>query len=206
MYEYEQNPNSYTPPERPNGMETASIILGILGLVGSSCCYLAIPFGAIGIILALLSKGRNEHISSRGKTGLVLCAGSLILTASLTGYTMYKYRDVFNSPEFRERMKNYLEYYYSNGETEGIDDFLDDFFNDGNGSSVSPNQDTPGDSAPYDNYFPYEDPYNGSSPYVEDPYGGSSPYVEDPYGNFWDTIPYGGGQNGGSHTTPGPEV
>lgn len=55
-HDYNQNPEP-----AHSGMETAAIILGILALIGSTCFYLSIPCAAIGILLALLSRGRKEH-------------------------------------------------------------------------------------------------------------------------------------------------
>ena len=56
-HDYNQNPEP-----AHSGMETAAIILGILALIGSTCFYLSIPCAAIGILLALLSRGRKEQL------------------------------------------------------------------------------------------------------------------------------------------------
>ena len=127
MYEYDQNQDypSYTPPEH-SGMATASMILGILGIIGSMCCYLALPMSAIGILLALLSRGSNKHLSSRAKNGLWLSIASLVLTVGMTGYTLYKYRDIINSPQFQQQMEDYLEYYYGGKEAQIVDFTIED--------------------------------------------------------------------------------
>lgn len=71
-HDYNQNPEP-----AHSGMETAAIILGILALIGSTCFYLSIPCAAIGILLALLSRGRKEHMSTRCKNrSLHLCCRS----------------------------------------------------------------------------------------------------------------------------------
>ena len=166
---------------------------GILALVGSTCFYLSIPCAAVGILLALLSRGRKEHMSNRAKTGLCISAAGLVLTVGLTSYTLYHYRDLFSSSEFQQRMKDYMDYYYSGSETEAEEDgesnILKDFFGDDKGNSSDGEQQTPETEIPYIDDTPYgSDPYSGSSPYGSYPYG-SSPY---------------GGQN--SSTTPGPAV
>lgn len=99
-HDYNQNPEP-----AHSGMETAAIILGILALIGSTCFYLSIPCAAIGILLALLSRGRREHMSTRAKTGLCISAAGLVLTVGLTSYTVYHYKDLFSSSEFQQRMK-----------------------------------------------------------------------------------------------------
>ena len=197
MYDYDQNPEPHTPPEqKSNGMETAAMILGILGIVGSACCYLAIPFGAIGILLAILSRGKSERMSNRARLALWLSAGSLILTVSLTGYTLYRYRDVFSSEEFQQKIREYLEYYNSSPEKEDSDDFLEDFFNDreNNGNAVPDGDDF------LDDFF---DDY---APYGVDPYGDSSPYVNGPSDGYWGTTPYRSSPGNEGYTVPGPEI
>ena len=59
-YDYNPNPEPLDPEPAHSSMETAAIILGILALVGSTCFYLSIPCAAVGILLALLSRGRKE--------------------------------------------------------------------------------------------------------------------------------------------------
>ena len=108
-YNYNLDPEPSAPETSHSGMETAAIILGILSLVGSACFYLSIPCAAIGILLALLSRGRKEHMSSRAKAGFCISAAGLVLTVGLTSYTLYHYRDLFSSSEFRQRMKDYME-------------------------------------------------------------------------------------------------
>ena len=121
-YDYNPNPEPLDPEPAHSGMETAAIILGILALVGSTCFYLSIPCAAVGILLALLSRGRKEHMSNRAKTGLCISAAGLVLTVGLTSYTLYHYRDLFSSSEFQQRMKDYMDYYYSGSETEAEED------------------------------------------------------------------------------------
>ena len=179
-YDYNQNPEPSSPEPSHSGMETAAIILGILALVGSTCFYLSIPCAAIGILLALLSRGRKAHLSSRAKTGLCISAAGLILTVGLTSYTVYHYRDLFSSSEFQQRMKDYMDYYYSGGESEteedGESNILRDFFGDDEGGNSSgDSQQTPDTEIPFIDDTPYvSDPYGGSSPYGSSLYGGQS--------------------------------
>ena len=187
-HDYNQNPEP-----AHSGMETAAIILGILALIGSTCFYLSIPCAAIGILLALLSRGRREHMSTRAKTGLCISAAGLVLTVGLTSYTVYHYKDLFSSSEFQQRMKDYMEYYYPEEEKESSEDgsILKDFFGDDeDGNSSDGEQQTP----------ETELPYIDDTPYVSDPYGGSSPYGSSPYGGY----PYGSNPYGGQSSSPSP--
>ena len=166
MNDYEQNQDYYRPPEH-SGMETASVILGILGIVGSACCYVAIPLGAIGVLLALLSRGAKMHMSSRAKAGLGLSAACMLLSAFLTFFALYNNWDLITSPDFRQKMQDYLDYYYEGVETENRENFLDDFFND--------DQEADDELSPYDDTLPYRyaDPYTDTLPYTNPLPGGN---------------------------------
>lgn len=61
-------------------MALASLILGSIAVVTSGCIYLALVCGALGIIFALLSRGGEMSLTSKGTAGLVLSSAGLILT------------------------------------------------------------------------------------------------------------------------------
>jgi hypothetical protein len=111
-----------------SGLETASVILGILGLLSCVILYFSLPLGALGILFALLSRGSRPHMSTRAKTGLGLSAAGLILTLTLTGTALYQNRDMFFSGKFQEQLKDYLEYYYQEQEPQDVEDLLDELF------------------------------------------------------------------------------
>lgn len=81
---------------RSPGMATASLVLGSIALATSGCCiYSAIACGALGIILALLSRGGTRMMDNTAIIGLVLSASGLVFslciygTAFLLMYQMY---------------------------------------------------------------------------------------------------------------------
>jgi hypothetical protein len=87
--DYQNNPDSHQPGQelfspyknkRSAGFATASLVLGILSLVTCCCIYSALPFGALAIIFALLSRGGEMTMDSRGMTGLGLGIAGLVLT------------------------------------------------------------------------------------------------------------------------------
>lgn len=80
--DFEQNMYTQTPYQntRSEGMAMASVILGVAALLTSCCIYVALPCGALGIILALLSRGGHMTMSSQAKLGLILSAVGLALT------------------------------------------------------------------------------------------------------------------------------
>lgn len=94
-YPVYQNPQaeSYSAPshqnrQSPNGLATASLVMGILAVVMTCCCYGGLIFGGLGILFALLSKG-NEPMSGRAKAGLGLSLGGLILTVFMWGLFLF---------------------------------------------------------------------------------------------------------------------
>lgn len=81
--DFEQNIDRMETPnqnKRSDSMALASLILGIIAIVTSGCIYLAIVCGALGIILALLSRGGEMTFTSKSITGLTLSSIGLILT------------------------------------------------------------------------------------------------------------------------------
>lgn len=87
-----------------NGLATASLVMGILAVVMTCCCYGGLIFGGLGVLFALLSKG-NGPMSGRARAGLGLSLGGLILTAFLwgmfliAGFSGYGGSFEFSTPE-----------------------------------------------------------------------------------------------------------
>lgn len=83
-------------------MATAAFVTGIISIFSSLCCC-PFVFSAIGITLALLSKGAKKFLSARAKTGLILSivgAGvSLVLITITVGFPIFMIK---TNPEYRE--------------------------------------------------------------------------------------------------------
>ena len=90
-------------------LATASMVLGIISIVSVLCCC-PFVFSAIGIVLALLSKGAEEKLRQRAKTGLALSITGIAVSLVLTAFTiifpfvMYK-----TNPEFRKNFNVMME-------------------------------------------------------------------------------------------------
>ena len=76
-------PKAPVPDRRSKAMALASVILGIVALVTCCCIYLSIVCGSLGIILALLSKGGELTMDTKGQIGLTLSSVGLGLTLFL---------------------------------------------------------------------------------------------------------------------------
>lgn len=98
-YMYETSPH-----RNKNPMSTAALALGILSITCCSIIYVSLPFGAIAIICAILSRG-NGQMPGRSKAGIICGIVGLIATVSITVSSLYY---VLTTDEGRD----YLQYYY----------------------------------------------------------------------------------------------
>ena len=79
--EYRQAANpAYTQPQKQSSMALASLIMGIIGIVTSCCCYGGVIFGSLGILFALLSK-IGDTMEGYAKAGLITSIIALFLAA-----------------------------------------------------------------------------------------------------------------------------
>lgn len=71
---------AYMQPQRQSSMALASLIMGIIGIVTSCCCYGGLIFGSLGILFALLSK-TGDTMEGYAKAGLITSIIALFLAA-----------------------------------------------------------------------------------------------------------------------------
>lgn len=105
------NHNNFYSNNQPNGMATAALVLGILAIVSICCIYGSYIFGGIAITLGLLSRGKDNKLSSKALIGTILSiVGMLISTviiviSCITIFSKYDSVDDF--------MTDYETYYES---------------------------------------------------------------------------------------------
>ena len=77
--------------EQKNSMALASMILGILSIVLSCCCFLGMILGSISIFLGALSRGDGKMNGQAtaglvtGMIGIILSIGALVLVIAVLG-------------------------------------------------------------------------------------------------------------------------
>lgn len=71
---------AYMQPQKQSSMALASLIMGIIGIVTSCCCYGGLIFGSLGILFALLSK-TGDTMEGYAKAGLITSIIALFLAA-----------------------------------------------------------------------------------------------------------------------------
>ncbi len=104
FHEEHYNPFKKSSP----GMLSAAMLLAVLSVFFFWMIYLAIPLGAIAIILAFISRGGAEKISRRARNIIITAAVGMTISAGVTGYAFYT---VFTNPEMHARFNQVLEYY-----------------------------------------------------------------------------------------------
>ncbi len=74
--------STYQQPlkNKQNNMALASLIMGIIGIVTSCCCFGGLIFGSLGIVFALLSK-TQERFEGNAVAGLITSIIGLVFTA-----------------------------------------------------------------------------------------------------------------------------
>ena len=84
-----ENENKNTLPvrqvntKRSQGMEVASLVLGIISISTCTCLYTGIICGALSVMFALLSRGGQLRLSSRANIGLWLGIAGIVATSTL---------------------------------------------------------------------------------------------------------------------------
>lgn len=84
---YEENVRDEAKEAAADKLASASFVLGIVSLFSTLCCC-PFVFSAIGIILALLSKGGEKVLRSKAKTGLMLSCIGMVVSVVLTIFTI----------------------------------------------------------------------------------------------------------------------
>lgn len=82
-------PYQYQMYRRGNAMETAAIVLGTSSVIMCNCLYVAIPFGGLAILFALLSRGGRMSMTARARNGLILGIVGIIVTIAFYVYAFY---------------------------------------------------------------------------------------------------------------------
>ncbi|MCC8046413.1 MAG: hypothetical protein LIP12_13120 [Clostridiales bacterium] len=166
------------PHRNKNPMSTAALTLGILSITCCSIIYISLPFGAIAVICAILSRG-NGQMPGRSKAGIICGIAGLIATVVVTVSSFYY---VLTTEEGR----NYLQYYYRvySGDYDfDLDDALGEMFPFFYGSG----NDTDGS----------DDAGSGSEDNVSQEYGG---YENELPGDDSENDGSGSGGSGGDHS------
>lgn len=126
------NDNSYTGPnsrQQPAGasgdrLASAAMIMGILTLATfiSMTIYPPFIFGSIGIVVALLSKGRSTRMAVKAKAGVICATIGLIANCALCTTSLYM---LYTKPEIMNQVNDIFEKQYGMSYNEMLEMILD---------------------------------------------------------------------------------
>lgn len=133
----------YVP--RRNPLATASMVLGILSLCTCFIFYLSLPFGALAILLAILSR-IERNMSGKGKAGIICGLCGIIVSIAVTVSSVYF---VLTDATARSYLEYYLQIYTGDSELSLEEEFGNLFPFISEGESSDSNQ----SSLPSDGYF-----------------------------------------------------
>ena len=136
--EFTQNNTDIMKEQSSEKLATAAFVLGIISLFSVFCCC---PFviSAIGITLALLSKGASQALKPKAKTGLILSICGIftsiimIIATVIMPMVLAKLNpDIKENfkEQYREVLEENEDFYkeiYGDETYDMVEDFLDNF-------------------------------------------------------------------------------
>ena len=99
--------NGYSYGYSRNPMATGAVVFGVISLFTCLIFYISIPCGAMAVLLAILSRGKNK-LPGKSKTGIVCGAVGICLSFAITIGSVWT---VLTNAQMRAYMENYLRYY-----------------------------------------------------------------------------------------------
>ena len=103
----------YSPTSRPSGdtLATAAMILGVLAIVmcATFTLYPTFVLGSIGIVLALLSKGKAIRSAAKAKIGMICATAGILFNCLLIGTTFHALQ---TDPQVLERANELIKEQY----------------------------------------------------------------------------------------------
>jgi len=108
-----------TPQENStSAFSIASMICGVIAILACCAGILSLPFGALSILFAALSKRRGKNMPGMSITGIWLGCVGILLGILMTVYSFFM---VFNDPMVYDQVNATYEMLYG----ESFDEFLE---------------------------------------------------------------------------------
>ena len=118
------------PVQKSNGFETAAFTLGLISIITGIVCfpYIAPVLGGLGILFAILSKGKNVQYSSKAKKGLTLSIIGMVLgivaSIFITIFSFVTLLNQYTPGELHDYFNEAYEEYYG----ESFDEMYQDIY------------------------------------------------------------------------------
>lgn len=120
MEYYSDSDNRSSSPQEnsTSAFSIASMICGLIAILACCAGVLSLPFGALSILFAVLSKRRGKNMPVMSITGIWLGCVGILLGILMTVYSFFM---VFNDPVVYEQVNATYELLYG----ESLDKFLE---------------------------------------------------------------------------------
>lgn len=149
------NNDMYEHAPQRSPLATAAVISGVLSLLTCYMFYLALPFGALAVLFAILSR-TETRMSGKGKIGITCGVIGMIATVIITVSACYY---VLSTPEGRTYFEEYYRLYMGDPDFDLEEELGDLFpFITESGSAPSDNSDVPDSRTESDNLTEQETP------------------------------------------------
>lgn len=116
-------------PKKNQALVNSAFIMGLISIICAFTClsFLTPVFGGLGIIFALLSKGKEDVMEKKAKRGLVLASISLIATVAFTAFT-FIYTFVVMSQYEPDELHDYLNEAYEETYGQSFDELYEEIY------------------------------------------------------------------------------
>lgn len=121
--------NIQNTQKKNQALVSGAFIMGIISLISAFTCFsfLAPVFGGLGILFALLSKGKEEILEKKAKQGLILSAVSLGATVVLMVGTVI-FTLITMSQYEPDELHDYLNEAYEETYGQSFDEFYEEIY------------------------------------------------------------------------------
>ena len=116
-------------PKKNQALVNSAFIMGLISIICAFTCFsfLSPVFGGLGIIFALLSKGKEDVMEKKAKRGLVLASISLIATVAFTAFT-FIYTFVVMSQYTPDELHDHLNEAYEETYGQSFDELYKEIY------------------------------------------------------------------------------
>lgn len=116
-------------PKRNQALVSGAFVMGIISVIVAFTClnFLAPVLGGLGILFALLSKGKEDTLEKKAKCGLILSTVSIIATVILTVVTFVLTYIKLSQYE-PDELHDYLNEVYEDAYGQSFDELYEDLY------------------------------------------------------------------------------
>lgn len=121
--------NMQNTPKKNHTLVVGAFIMGILSLISAFTCFsfFAPIFGGLGILFALLSRGKEPAFEKKAKYGLIMSTISLVVTVLLT-LAAFIFTFITLSQYEPDELRDYLNEAYEETYGQSFDELYEEIY------------------------------------------------------------------------------